>query len=327
MNSPTSPAALTISIVIPVYKGEKSLPELMQEISAYTQKSSTPEGLAYTIKEVLLVHDSGPDRSDLVLEGLATQYPFVKPIWLSRNYGQHAATLAGMASASGNWIVTMDEDGQQNPAEIGKMLDIALEDGFQIVYAQPINPPPHGTFRNFCSKLAKKIALHFLGGQYKSGAFNSFRLVDGEIARIIAAYCGNGVYLDVALFWVANRIGYAPMLLRGESRPSSYSFGMLMNHFWRMVLTSGTRPLRLITIMGGASFVLTLFLLGYALYSKFIETTPIQGWTSLLIIISFFSGLIMVSLGVVAEYLALTTGIVMGKPLYVVTSKPTRPKK
>jgi len=327
MNLSPTPSALTVSIVIPVYKGEKSLPGLMQEIAAYIQQCSTPQGAPYSIKEVLLVHDSGPDRSDLVLESLAAQYSFVKPIWLSRNFGQHAATLSGMASASGNWVVTMDEDGQQNPAEIGKMLDIALKDGFQIVYAQPINPPPHGAFRNFCSKLAKKIALRFLGGQYKSGAFNSFRLVDGEIARIIAAYCGNGVYLDVALFWVASRIGYAPMLLRGESRPSSYSFGMLMNHFWRMVLTSGTRPLRLITIMGGGSFVLALFLLGYALYSKFIETTPIQGWTSLLIIISFFSGLIMISLGVVAEYLALTTGIVMGKPLYVVISKPTRPPK
>jgi undecaprenyl-phosphate 4-deoxy-4-formamido-L-arabinose transferase len=150
-------------------------------------------------------------------------------------------------------------------------------------------------------------------------------LIDGEIARIIAAYCGNGVYLDIALFWVASRIGYAPVLLRGESRRSSYSFGMLLNHFWRMVLTSGTRPLRLITIMGGISFFLALLLLIYALYSKFIEATPIQGWTSLLIIISFFSGLIMISLGIVAEYLALTTSIVMGKPLYVVTSKPTRP--
>lgn len=327
MNSTASPAATTVSIVIPVYKGEKSLPGLMQEIAAIAQQCTTPQGVAFTIKEVLLVHDSGPDRSDLVLEALAIQYPLVKPIWLSRNYGQHAATLSGMASASGHWIVTMDEDGQQNPAEIGKMLDIALSDGYQIVYAQPINPPPHGALRNFFSKLAKKIALYFLGGQYKSGAFNSFRLVDGEIARIIAAYCGNGVYLDVALFWVTNRIGYAPMLLRGESRPSSYSFGMLMNHFWRMVITSGTRPLRLITLMGGASFIFALFLLGYALYSKFIETSPIQGWTSLLIIISFFSGLIMVSLGVVAEYLALTTSIVMGKPLYVVTSKPTRPSK
>ena len=313
-----------------MYRGEHSLPGLIEELSIFanpnhTHHSATPKGTAFVIKEVLLVHDSGPDRSDLILEDLAAQYSFVKPIWLSRNYGQHAATLSGMASASGSWVVTMDEDGQQNPAEIGKMLDIALEGHYQIVYAQPINPPPHGPFRNFCSKLAKKIAVQFLGSQYKSGVFNSYRLMDGEIARIIAAYCGNGVYLDVALFWIANRIGYAPVTLRGESRPSSYSLTMLMNHFWRMVLTSGTRPLRLITIMGGISFILAVFLLAYALYSKFIEATPIQGWTSLLIIISFFSGMIMVSLGVVAEYLALATGIVMGKPLYVVTSKPTRP--
>ncbi|QWD91111.1 glycosyltransferase [Polynucleobacter sp. MWH-Braz-FAM2G] len=328
MNASIDDSPITISVVIPVYRGESSLPGLIQEISTFTNGiHHSPKGIAFTIKEVLLIHDSGPDRSDRVLEELAEQYRFVKPIWLSRNFGQHAATLAGMASAAGNWVVTMDEDGQQNPHEIGAMLDIAVEGNFQIIYAQPINPPPHGVFRNFCSKFAKKLALQFLGAQYQSGVFNSFRLIEGEIARILAAYCGNGVYLDVALFWIANRVGYAPMLLRGEDRPSSYSFGMLLNHFWRMVLTSGTRPLRLITIMGGISFFLALFLSGYALYSKFIESTPIQGWTSLLIIISFFSGLIMVSLGVVAEYLALTTGIVMGKPLYVVTSKPTRPSK
>lgn len=328
MNSSITPSALTVSVVIPVYRGEKSLPGLVKEISAFANgPHRSPNGALFTIKEVLLVHDSGPDRSDLTLEDLASHYAFVKPIWLSRNFGQHAATLAGMASAAGNWVVTMDEDGQQDPKEIGTMLDIAIAGHYQIIYAQPTNAAPHGIFRNFCSKLAKKLAVQFLGAQYQSGVFNSYRLIEGEIARILAAYCGNGVYLDVALFWIANRIGYAPMLLRGENRPSSYSFGMLINHFWRMVLTSGTRPLRLITMMGGISFLLALFLSGYALYSKYIESTPIQGWTSLLIIISFFSGLIMLSLGVVAEYLALTTGIVMGKPLYVVTSKPTRPTK
>jgi len=327
MDSMTSDV-LSVSVVIPVYRGEQSLPALLKEIACFAEESCiTPNGSAYILKEVLLVHDSGPDRSDLVLEQLASQYTFVRPVWLSRNFGQHAATLAGMASASGVWVVTMDEDGQQNPADIGKMLDLALDRGYQIVYAKPLNPPPHGALRNICSGLAKKFALQFMGEQYQAGVFNSFRLIHGEIARIIAAYCGNGVYLDVALFWVANRIGYAPVMLRGESRPSSYSFAMLFTHFWRMILTSGTRPLRVITISGVASFFLALFLSSYALYSKWIEQTPIQGWTSLLIIISFFSGLIMVSLGVVAEYLALTTGIVMGKPLYVVTSKPTRPLK
>jgi undecaprenyl-phosphate 4-deoxy-4-formamido-L-arabinose transferase len=230
-----------------------------------------------------------------------------------------------MASTAGNWVITMDEDGQQDPKEIGGMLDIALFGNYQIIYAQPISPPPHGALRNFCSKLAKKLSMHFLGAEYHNGVFNSFRLIEGEIARILAAYCGKGVYLDVALFWIANRIGYAPMQLRGENRQSSYSLRMLVSHFWRMVLTSGTRPLRIITMIGGISFLFAISLSSYALYSKFIESTPVQGWTSLLIINSFFSGLIMLSIGIVAEYLALTTSIVMGKPLYVVTSKPTRP--
>ena len=127
MNALISPVSLSVSVVIPVYRGEKSLPSLIKELSFFAGDScTTPAGVPYAIKEVLLVHDSGPDRSDLVLEDLARKYAFVKPVWLSRNFGQHAATLSGMASSSSNWVVTIDEDGQQNPAEIGKMLDVAL---------------------------------------------------------------------------------------------------------------------------------------------------------------------------------------------------------
>jgi len=316
---------LTLSIVIPVYKGEVSLPLLIEEISLFVGKPSvTKQGVAFIINEVLLVHDCGPDRSDLVLEELSLKYKFIKPIWLSRNFGQHAATIAGMSIASGNWVITMDEDGQQNPSEISEMLDVAVCGNFQIVYGNPITPPPHGLLRNLSSTITKKIACKFLGMQSMIGEFNSFRLIEGEIARIIATHCGNGVYLDVALSWIVHRIGFTPIFLRREFRPSSYSFRMLLNHFWRLVITSGTHPLRLISILGFASCFLALFLFGYALYSKFVEATPIKGWTSLLTIISFFSGLIMMSLGVVAEYLAQTTGSVMGKPLFVITSKPTR---
>lgn len=163
MNVTSIMPSVTVSVVIPVYTGEKSLPLLIQELAVYAEKCNSPGGVVYAIKEVLLVHDCGPDRSDLVLEKLVTQYPFVKPIWLSRNYGQHAATLAGMATASGVWVLTMDEDGQHNPADIGKMLDIALNHDYQIVYAEPINSPPHGIFRNFCSRAIKKIIFKSLG--------------------------------------------------------------------------------------------------------------------------------------------------------------------
>ena len=202
-----------ISLVIPVYKGEQTLPTLMAEVALFTQGQTSPHGNHFIITEVLLVHDCGPDRSDRTLELLCAQYSFVQPVWLSRNYGQHAATLAGMASATGDWVVTIDEDAQQNPADIGTMLDYALDAALQVVYAQPLNPPPHGWLRNTLSRIAKAISTRLLGNN-TIGHFNSFRLVDGEIARTLAAYCGNGVYLDVGLFWITARIGHCPVTLR-----------------------------------------------------------------------------------------------------------------
>ena len=314
-----------VSIVIPVYAGEQTLPSLLAEIEPLTRASATPNGNTYAVCEVLLVHDCGPDRSDRTLEALGAQYTFAQPVWLSRNYGQHAATLAGMASATGDWVVTLDEDGQQNPADIGAMLDSALQMSLQLVYAQPINAAPHGWLRNFLSRSVKGISTTLLGNR-AIARFNSFRLVDGEIARTLAAYCGSGVYLDVGLFWITGHIGHCPVLLRSEmGRPSGYSYLKLIAHFWRLILTTGTRPLRLITVMGFSSMVLAIGVAAYALYAKYYGQVPVQGWASLLIVVAFFSGSILASLGVIAEYLAVTMGIVMGKPLYVVSTKPTRP--
>ena len=93
-----------------------------------------------------------------------------------------------------------------------------------------------------------------------------------------------------------------------------------------MILTTGTRPLRLITMMGFGSLVLSLTVSVYAIYGKFFSHNPVQGWASLLIIVSLFSGATLTSLGVIAEYLAVTMSIAMGKPLYVVGTKPTRPE-
>lgn len=286
-----------ISVVIPVYRGEKTLATLMQEVVSLTVKQTSPGGASFLISEVLLVHDCGPDRSDRTIEALAQQYEFIRPVWLSRNFGQHAATLAGMASATSEWVVTIDEDAQQNPKDIGRMLDTALAGSLQLVYAQPTNAPPHGWLRNLASLTAKTITSKILNS--KNGKFNSFRLLDGEIARTLAAYCGNGVYLDVGLFWITGRIGHCPVELRTElDRPSGYSYIKLIGHFWNLILTTGTRPLRLITLMGLFSMVLAILIMGYALYGKFYGSVPVQGWTSLLIVVAFFSGSILTALGV-----------------------------
>ena len=315
-----------ISIVIPIFRGETTLPTLIGEIEPLTKLQMSPGGNPYVISEVILVHDCGPDRSDLVLEALEEKYPFVRLVWLSRNYGQHAASMAGMASAIGDWVVTLDEDGQQDPADISHLLDTALNESLQLVYAKPTNLPNHGWLRNILSRTAKSITMKILSNS-PMGKFNSYRLIDGEIARTLAAYCGNGVYLDVGLYWMVGRVGHCPLQLRIEmDRPSGYSYSRLFGHFWNLILTTGTRPLRLITTLGFCSVMLSIFITAYAFYGKFVQDVPVQGWASLLIVVAFFSGATLTSLGVIAEYLAVTTGIVMGKPLYVVSTKPTRPE-
>jgi len=327
MNQPAAaPDALRVSVVIPVYRGAKSLPTLIGELLPLTQAGRTPQGVAWRICEILLVHDCGPDRSDQTIEALAREHPEVRPVWLSRNFGQHAATLAGIVGAVGDWIATLDEDGQQDPADLPRMLDTALAGRFQLVYAQPTNPPPHGALRNAASRLAKSLSVRLLGNE-SLGRFNSFRLIDGEIARSLAAYCGYGVYLDVGLSWMTMHVGHCPVHVREESgRPSGYSMLKLLAHFWALVLTSGTRPLRLITLAGGLSVLAAAGLMLWVLVSKLMGGIPVQGWASLVIVVSFFSGTMLMALGVIAEYLAVTMGIAMGRPLYVVSSKPTRPR-
>ncbi|MCC6805891.1 MAG: glycosyltransferase [Deltaproteobacteria bacterium] len=312
----------TISVVVPVYQGEQTLAGLVDEIAPLVAVQTTPAGRHYRVSEVVMVHDGAVDGSHRVMQKLAAEHAFVRPLWLSRNYGQHPATLAGMASSSGDWVVTVDEDGQQNPTDIGKLLDVALNGGHSLVYAKPLNPPPHGFFRNAMSGLAKWFFVTLLSN-VSIGRFNSFRLIHGEIARSVSAYCGNQVYLDVALGWVVPGSGHCPVMLRDEgSRRSGYNLRKLVAHFWRLVLTSGTRPLRLISLLGTLSVLAAFAISAFAVWEKIMSRVPVAGWTSLMIVLCFFSGLILFSLGVACEYLGITLNMAMGKPLYMLVSRP-----
>jgi glycosyltransferase involved in cell wall biosynthesis len=324
MTSREDASVQTISIVVPVYKGELTLKALLAEIEPLTAPQSSPGGAQCRVSEVILVHDGAIDGSDAVMSSLAATLPFVSVIWLSRNFGQHPATLAGMSSTNGDWVVTLDEDGQNDPRDIIRLLDVAVKNDVQLVYAQPTNVPAHGFVRNSFSALAKWIFRTLLG-HAQIGAFNSFRLVRGEIARGLAAYCGPGVYLDVALSWVVARSAHCPVSLRTErGRPSGYSYRMLAHHFWRLVLTSGTGPLRFVAFVGLASVLLGIGVSAYAIWGKLTGHAEVPGWASLLIVVSLFSGLTLFSLGVLAEYLGIAITMALGKPLYLITSRPNR---
>jgi polyisoprenyl-phosphate glycosyltransferase len=317
----TTSSEHTVAIVVPVYQGENVLPALVEELDRYTTSHVSAGGNRFRVTEVILVYDVGPDFSDVTIRTLADQYDYVRPVWLSRNFGQHAATLAGMSSTSADWIVTMDEDGQHDPQAIGPMLDTALSTRSPVVYAEPSNRPPHSFFRNVSSRMAHWAArLMGVGPQY---TFHSFRLVLGEIGRGLAAYCGESVYLDVALTWVVDRTATCEVAMREErGSRSGYSPRRLASHFWRMVLTSGTRPLRLVALFGAILGLGALVLTGWVLWSRLTHEVPVQGWTSVMVILLVTSGGVLFSLGILAEYLAIASKTAMGKPLYLVVNDP-----
>lgn len=311
----------SVSVVIPVYQGERTLSRLVKEIAPLTAGVVSPAGRPVVVSEILLVHDNGPDGSPAVMRQLAEEYPFVRTVWLSANFGQHAATLAGMASSGGDWIVTMDEDGQHDPAAIPGLVDAAVEEQADVVYGRPGNPAPHGVLRNLGSSTAKVLLRVFIGDS-DARDFQSYRLVLGEVGRSVAAYAGPGVYLDVAMHWIARRTTTAPVTLRGEGdRPSGYSMRSLLSHFWRMVLSSGTRALRAVSLLGIVFAVAGLVLAGYLLVSSlWLGVVLPQGWPSLMVATLFVGGLMLLSLGVVAEYVGVAVNMAMGRPLYLIVS-------
>jgi glycosyltransferase involved in cell wall biosynthesis len=311
----------TVSVVVPVFKGEQTLKRLTDEISAVNNTSPNSPPRKFQIIEILLVWDGARDNSAEVMKSLAQENPLVKTIWLSRNFGQHAATLAGVARSRGDWVVTLDEDGLHSPSDIEQLFSKAIEGNHQLVYGLPQNKAPHGLLRNTTSSIAHWLSHSVLGNDHPND-FSSFRLIRGDVGRSLSAYCGAGVYLDVALQWVTLTSGSCPIFLREEWRPSeSYNPYRLLSHFRRLVLSSPGTPLRAISLMGIFTILLSFALTSWALYQKFTGNVPVQGWTSLFILISFLFGILMLSIGVLAEYIGLILSISLGKPLYLVQSK------
>ena len=316
--------AQTLALVIPVYQGEGTLPRLVDEIDRLGTLD-LGDGHRLEVTEVVLVHDGAIDQSARVISELADRNPVVQPVWLSRNYGQHPATVAGIAATSADWVATIDEDGLHDPGTIIDLARRAFDVGADLVYATPSAAIPHPWYRNLTSAIAKR-SFRLLIGAEGARTFTSFRLVDGVVARSLAAYYGQGVYLDVALTWVAGNTAYQPVLyrteFRAESERSGYNLPKLLSHFRRLVVTTGTRPLRLVSAVGLLATIVGLLTAVVTLGLRVFGDVRAEGWASVMIVVSTFSGLILLALGVIAEYLSLAIGMASGRPPYLTLHRP-----
>lgn len=300
----------SISVVIPCYMSAGFLEDLVYEVEKEVSQITD----AY---EVVLVVDGSPDNTWQVAQSLAGER--VRALKLSRNFGQHNALLAGIREAKHEVIVTMDDDFQHPPSQIGLLVE-ELNHGFDLVYGTPKHGA-HGVTRNFLSKSVKNVLDRLLGGGNTRGA-SSFRAFRSQLREGLANVSGPNPLIGVALSWTTSNIGYVETTLapRAEGK-SNYSTRSLIHHALNMITGYSIIPLRLV-VYGG--LVLGLFgvaLLGYELWSYATGVTTQPGFTTLASMIAMFSGAQIIAIGVLGEYLARIHLNSMGKPSYVVSER------
>ena len=314
-----------VSVVVPVYRGAPYLRELVQALERVREDWEV-ESAPLALAEVIFVDDASVDESFEILTELAIQYPWVRVIQLSRNFGQHPATVAGILHTSGEWVCTLDEDLQHPPQSLSALLEHAVTQSCDVVYAQPIHPVHESPLRDIGSRLFKSLNSTLSGNPHVR-RFNSFRVIRGTVARAAASVSSAETYYDIALCWFTNRIGQLPLVIKDqrfiEQRQSGYNLFGLLRHAGRMLLSSKIDVLRLGAAVGVLALLGAVGLSAYVLFSKlfFPEVIQAKGWTSLSLLVLFFGGLSSFMLGIALEYILIILMKTQGQPTFLVIER------
>lgn len=299
-----------VSIVIPCYATGIRIERLVSSI-----QSSMAE-IPNTSFEIIFVVDGSPDNTwDHVVDVCAANEN-VHGINLMRNFGQHAALLAGIRKATGDVIVTMDDDLQHDPNDVPKLLS-ALTNEYDLIYGVS-SKEEHSLVRNAASQTYKWIAERLLGMQ-DARNITAFRAFRRELASGFYQTEDPFAPLDVLLSWTTTKVGTQEVEMRErEDGVSGYSVRKLFSHAINAVTGYSTKPLRIVTVLGLVTFGISgLFLIGLVI--KYLSgDISVAGYPSLAIMIALFSGTQLLSLGVMGEYLGRLHIRSMGKPRYVI---------
>jgi len=305
---PTALNAITTSVVIPVYRGAGSLPELTKRLIAVFEKHS----LTY---EIIFVNDASPDDGWLVIEKLVDQFPGVRGIDLMKNSGQHNALLCGVRAARYDVIITMDDDLQHPPEYIPALLD-KLAEGYDLVYGNPLKEP-RSFIRNFLSRIVKRVILRY--GSGRDIDICSFRAFRSSLRKAFESVNHPSIFLDLMLSWGARRTG--EVRLPHDVRlvgTSSYTPMRLLRHAMNMLTSFSVMPLHLASWLGFTFMIFGLLILVVTLIDFLVHGRVVPGFTFLASMLAIFSGAQLFAVGILGLYLARMYEGMMAKPPYVI---------
>ena len=299
-----------LSLVIPVYNGSRTIGPLVERIQTI---------FATTPFEVILVNDGSDDESEMVCSELAKKFPqTVAFVHLSRNFGEHSAVLAGLSHTRGQYVAVLDDDGQNPPEEIMRMLQELKRKNFDVVYGHYIEKK-HSRFRNAGSWFNDRVAT-FLLQKPKELYFSSFKVMNRFLVNEIIKYRGPYPYTDGLIYRTTRKIGQIPVEHRASaSGPSRYTFRKLVRLWLNMFLNFSIKPLRFSVYVGLlVSAFSVLALIAIVIDKLWITRNMTFGIPTVLASIVFFAGLELMILGLVGEYLGRLYLDQTGTPQYVV---------
>ena len=285
---------MNCSVVIPVYHSQHTLDPLINRLAVVLPNLADDY-------EVVLVNDGSPDDSWTVIERLARAQPWVRGINLMRNYGQHNALLCGIRAARFEVIFTMDDDLQNMPEEMPKLI-AKLNEGFDVVYGVALKRQ-QAWLKNLLSVVVKRAIAYVMRQQTVRdiGAFKVFR---AALRKSFEGFNGPDVLVDVLLSWGTNRFASVPV----EEAPrlmgrSNYNLMKLIKVSFLVLTSYTTLPLRFASILGFLFTIFGFFVLLYVLVTYF-SAGSVAGFPFLASIIAIFSGVQLFALGIIGEYLA-----------------------
>ena len=308
-----------LSYVIPCYRSENTISYVAGEIDSMMKQYK--DRYSY---EIILVNDCSPDNTYDTICKLSKENEHIIGVNLAKNFGQQSALMAGFSCVSGDVIICMDDDGQTPPSEVPKLI-AKYEEGYDVVYAK-YGKKKHSAFRNFGSRVNDWMATSMLGKPkdlYASSFFIVERYVIDEIIKCKNPY---PYILGLILRTTRNITNVDVIHQERIEGKSGYTFGKLLGLWMNGFTAFSVIPLRIATITGlGTSFLALIFLI-YIIVHKFITPDVPMGWSSLVSVLLFVSGIMMCMMGLLGEYIGRLYVTQNSSPQYVIRERTDEKK-
>jgi dolichol-phosphate mannosyltransferase len=298
-----------ISLVVPAFNEEENLSVLVHRLMAVMER--------YPSYEILIVDDGSSDQTRHVLRQLSQEYPVVRFLSFSRNFGHQMALRAGYDNARGEAVICLDADLQHPPELIPTLID-KWREGYEVVYTVRQPDPKLSWFKRTTSKYFYRMLRNVSNLKIEDGAAD-FRLLDRKVVNTLKQFKENDLFLRGAISWVGFRqcrILYEPAA-RYAGR-SKYSFRKMLKLAAMGITSFSTRPLYLSVLLGFSMFLLASLFGAETLYEHYFTNATVSGWTTLVLLMVLIGGVQFIMIGIIGVYLGKTFVEVKGRPAYII---------